>query len=49
MEKVLIVGLIALPLVMFLALFATNITDTTKDRASPARNAAEQLLGKVTD
>jgi len=49
MEKVLLVGLIALPLVMFLAYFAQDITTNTKENAGEARTAADEFMGAVTD
>ncbi|GLQ34449.1 hypothetical protein GCM10007939_07320 [Amylibacter marinus] len=44
MNKVLIVGVITLPLVMFYAMFATNVMTTFQDNASDAEQAARCMM-----
>lgn len=49
MEKVLIVGVITLPIVLFLALFSDNILTDTKTNVGDTRTEAQRLMDLVTD
>jgi hypothetical protein len=49
MEKVLMIGLISIPLVMFLVIFATDITENAQENAGSAKTAADTFMGAVTD
>ncbi len=49
MEKVLLIGLIAIPMVMFLVIFATDITENAQENAGDARTAADDFMGVVSD
>ena len=49
MEKVLIVGVIVLPLILFLAFFSDNVIDNTQGNTETAVTEADNLMDAVTE
>ena len=44
MQKVMMVGLIAIPLVLFMAFFSNKVVDNTQTNASDAKTEAGNLM-----
>lgn len=49
MDRVLMVGIIVLPLVMFLAFFGERIMTNTDENATKAKSEADALMDAVTN
>jgi hypothetical protein len=49
MQKVLIIGVITLPLLLFLAFFSENVMSDAESNASTAKTAADELMDTVTE
>lgn len=49
MEKVLIVGVIVLPLILFLAFFGDNVMGNTQTNTTTAVTEADKLMSTVTE
>ena len=48
MERILLIGLISLPLVLFLAFFANQVMQRTNSNVEPATSEADRLMELVT-
>ncbi|MGR3615308.1 MAG: hypothetical protein ACU0BB_04635 [Paracoccaceae bacterium] len=49
MEKVLIIGVITLPVLLFLAFFTDNVLTDTDTNATAAKTEAQKLMDLVTE